>query len=82
MLPSVTLIGLGVATLWEGAFITEQIFNWPGVGRLALTALRGKDYPIVQAIVLMAALSISFANLAVDILYAKLDPRISYVSKR
>ncbi len=82
MLPSVTLIGLSVATLWEGAFIIEQIFNWPGVGRLGLTALRGKDYPVVQAIVLMSALSFSFANLLVDILYAKLDPRISYAGKR
>ena len=82
LLPSVTLIGLGVALLWEGAFITEQIFNWPGVGRLAITALRGKDYPVVQAIVLMAALSFSFSNLLVDVLYAKLDPRISYVGKR
>ncbi len=82
LLPSVTLIGLTVATLWEGAFIIEQIFNWPGVGRLALTSLFGKDYPVVQSIVLMSALSFSFVNLAVDILYAKLDPRISYVSKR
>ena len=81
MLPSVTLIGLAVATLWEGAFITETIFNWPGVGRLALTSLKGKDYPVVEAIVLMAALSYSFANLAVDLLYARLDPRISYVGK-
>ncbi|MHB8577384.1 MAG: ABC transporter permease, partial [Dehalococcoidia bacterium] len=81
MLPSVTLIGLGVATLWEGAFITETIFNWPGVGRLAITSLRGKDYTVVQAIVLLAALSFCFANLAVDILYARLDPRISYVGK-
>jgi peptide/nickel transport system permease protein len=82
LLPSVTLIGLTVATLWEGAFITEFIFNWPGVGRLAITSLRSKDYTVVQAIVLMAALSYSFANLVVDILYAKLDPRISYVGKR
>ena len=82
LLPSITLIGISVATLWEGAFIIEQIFNWPGVGRLALTALRGKDYTVVQAIVLMSALSFSFANLIVDILYAKLDPRISYVGKR
>jgi len=81
LLPSVTLIGLSVATLWEGAFVIETIFNWPGVGRLALTSLRGKDYPVVEGIVLMAALSFSLANLGVDLLYAKLDPRISYAGK-
>ena len=81
MLPSVTLLGLSVATLWEGAFITEVIFNWPGVGRLAVTSLRGHDYTVTQAIVLMAALSFCCANLAVDLLYAKLDPRISYAGR-
>ena len=82
LLPSVTLIGLSVATLWEGSFVVETIFNWPGVGRLALASLRQKDYPVVQTIVLLVALSYSFANLAVDVLYARLDPRISYVPKQ
>jgi len=82
LLPSVTLIGLSVATLWEGAFIIETIFNWPGVGRLALQSLRSKDYPVVQTIVLLSAISFSLANLLVDIAYAKLDPRISYGRRR
>jgi peptide/nickel transport system permease protein len=82
LLPSVTLIGIGVATLWEGAFITETIFNWPGVGRLALQSLTSKDYPVVQTIVLLSAISFSLANLLVDIAYAKLDPRISYAGHR
>src|SRR5262249_5040828 len=82
LLPSVTLLGLTVATLWQGAFVTETIFNWPGMGRLALQSLRAKDYPVVQAIVLLSALSFSLANLAVDLLYARLDPRISYVARR
>jgi peptide/nickel transport system permease protein len=82
LLPSVTLLGLGVATLWEGAFIVETIFNWPGVGRLALQSLTSKDYPVVQTIVLLSAISFSLANLLVDVAYAKLDPRISYVGRQ
>ena len=82
LLPSVTLLGLTVATLWQGAFVIETIFNWPGMGRLALQSLRARDYPVVQAIVLLSALSFSLANLAVDLLYARLDPRISYVARR
>jgi peptide/nickel transport system permease protein len=82
LIPIITLFGLSVATLWTGAFITERIFNWPGVGRLATTALVNKDYPMVQAIVFLVTISYVFANLIVDIAYAAADPRIKYVNRQ
>ncbi len=78
LLPVVTLTGLALGGLWEGAVITETIFTWPGVGRLTVDALGRRDYPIVQATVLIAAFSYMIANLLVDVAYAYLDPRISY----
>jgi peptide/nickel transport system permease protein len=82
LIPSVTLLGLQIGALLEGAVITETIFAWPGVGRLAVQAIGSRDYPIVQAIVLMAVFAFMFANLLVDLAYAWLDPRISYVRSR
>ncbi len=82
LIPAVTLIGLTLFLLWEGAVITERIFNWPGVGRLIVSALTNKDYPVVQAVTFIAAISVCFGNLFVDICYAYLDPRISYVRRR
>ena len=81
-IPAVTLMGLTLATLWEGAVITERIFNWPGVGRLSVNALFNRDYPVVQAVVFLATISVVLGNLFVDIAYAYLDPRISYVRRR
>ena len=78
LIPIVTIFGLQVGALLDGAIITETIFFWPGVGRLAVDSIAGRDYPVVQAIVLMSALSFMMTTLAVDILYAWLDPRISY----
>jgi peptide/nickel transport system permease protein len=78
LIPSVTLLGLQIGGLLEGAFITETIFAWPGVGRLAVQALGARDYPIVQGVVLMAVFAFMAANLLVDIAYAYLDPRINY----
>ena len=77
-IPFVTVVGLQVGALLEGAFITETIFLWPGVGRLAVDSIGGRDYPVVQGIVLVSALSFMAVNLLVDILYAVLDPRIKY----
>lgn len=82
LIPTLTLFGLSIATLWTGAFITERIFNWPGVGRLATTALLNKDYPMAQAIVFIVTISYAAANLLVDIAYAIVDPRISYANRR
>jgi len=81
LIPSVTLLGLQVGTILEGAFITEQVFAWPGMGRLAVQAIGARDYPIVQAVVLIAVFAFMFANLIVDIAYAYLDPRISYARR-
>jgi peptide/nickel transport system permease protein len=78
LIPSVTLLGLQVGAILEGAFITETIFAWPGVGRLGVQALGARDYPIVQGVVLMAVFAFMIANLLVDIAYAYLDPRINY----
>lgn len=82
LIPTITLVGLALGTLWDGALITERIFNWPGVGRLAFTALVNKDYPVLQAVVFISALSIMLGNLLADIGYALADPRISYVRRR
>jgi ABC-type dipeptide/oligopeptide/nickel transport system permease component len=68
--------------LWTGSFITERIFNWPGVGRLATTALLNKDYPMVQGVVFLLTMSYILANLLVDIAYAYADPRIRYDRRR
>jgi peptide/nickel transport system permease protein len=82
LIPSVTLIGLQVGGILQGAFITESIFSWPGVGRLGIQALGARDYPIIQGVVLMAVFAFMLANLLVDIAYAYLDPRISYGRRR
>ena len=80
LIPVVTIIGIQVGSIIEGAIITETIFFIPGVGRLAVQAIPSQDYPIVQGVVLVSALSYMFSTLAVDILYAFLDPRISFGS--
>lgn len=80
LIPVVTLIALQVGAVIEGAIITETIFFWPGVGKLAVDSITGLDYPVVQAIVLISALSFMISTLVVDLLYAWLDPRISYAS--
>jgi ABC-type dipeptide/oligopeptide/nickel transport system permease component len=82
LIPVVTVIGLQVGALIEGAVITEQIYSWPGVGKLVVDSLFGRDYPVVQAVVLLSALSYMLVTLGVDILYGWLDPRISYSKAR
>ncbi|MBI2772946.1 MAG: ABC transporter permease [Chloroflexi bacterium] len=78
LIPVVTLIGIQIGAIIEGAVITETIFSWPGVGRLAVQAIPSHDYPVVQGVVLVSALSFMASTLLVDVLYAWLDPRISY----
>ncbi|HEY6202992.1 MAG TPA: ABC transporter permease [Candidatus Limnocylindria bacterium] len=78
LIPVVTIVGLQVGAIIEGAIITEQIFSWPGIGKLAVDSINGRDYPVVQAVVLVSALSFMASTLVVDVLYAWLDPRISY----
>jgi peptide/nickel transport system permease protein len=74
--PVVTLVGLQFGTLLGGAVVTETIFAWPGVGRLAVQSIFVRDYPVVQAGVLVLALVFVAINLLVDLLYGTLDPRI------
>src|SRR5215470_13026296 len=73
-----TVVGLQYGFLLGGAVVTETIFAWPGVGRLAMTAILQRDYPVVQGCVLLVAVVFVLVNLAVDILYGWLDPRIRY----
>ncbi len=78
LLPVVTLIGLQLGLLLSGAVLTETIFALPGLGRLTITSVLARDYPVVQGVVLIGAVIFVLANLAVDLLYAWLDPRIRY----
>jgi peptide/nickel transport system permease protein len=78
LIPVVTLVGIQIGAIIEGAVITETIFSWPGVGRLAVQAIPSHDYPVVQGVVLVSALSFMASTLLVDVLYAWIDPRISY----
>jgi len=78
MLPVVTFVGLQYGFLLGGAVVTETIFALPGVGRLIVTAISQRDYPIIQGAILMIAVIFVVINLVVDLLYAWLDPRISY----
>jgi peptide/nickel transport system permease protein len=75
-LPIVTVVGLQVGFLLSGAILTETIFAWPGVGRWIFESIVNRDYPVVQGMALMVALIFVVVNLAVDLLYALLDPRI------
>jgi peptide/nickel transport system permease protein len=78
MLPVVTFVGLQYGFLLGGAVVTETIFALPGVGRLIVTAISQRDYPIIQGAILMIAVIFVVINFVVDLLYAWLDPRISY----
>jgi peptide/nickel transport system permease protein len=77
-LPVVTSVGLSLAFSINGGALTEQIFTWPGIGRELIFAVSNNDYPLAQACFLLIALVVLLANLIVDILYAYLDPRITY----
>jgi len=77
-IPIVTIVGIELGTLLGGSVITETIFAWPGVGRLAMTAILQRDYPVVQGCVLLVAVAFVLVNLFVDVLYGWLDPRIRY----
>jgi peptide/nickel transport system permease protein len=78
LIPVVTIIGLEFGTLLGGAVITETIFAWPGIGRLAIRSIIQRDFPVVQGVVLMIAVVRICASLAVDVAYAAIDPRIRY----
>jgi peptide/nickel transport system permease protein len=82
LLSVVTVLGLQVGQLIGGSIVIEQVFNWPGMGRLLLSAIQFRDYAIVQAVVLLIATAYVVINFAVDLAYVVLDPRIRYTGDR
>jgi len=76
LIPIVTILGLQLGVVLTGTVITETIFAWPGVGRLLIQAINGRDYPLVQGCILFIATTYVAANLLVDVTYAWLDPRV------
>jgi peptide/nickel transport system permease protein len=78
LVPVVTVIGITTAVLIGGAVVTEIVFNIPGLGRLIISAILRRDYPVVQGVVLVTATAYVLINLGVDLLYALIDPRIRY----
>ncbi len=78
LIPVITVVGLQFGTLLGGAVLTETTFAWPGLGRLLVGAISARDYPVIQGIVLVFATLFVLVNLAVDVLYAYVDPRIRY----
>jgi peptide/nickel transport system permease protein len=80
LLPVITLVGLEIPGLFSGAVVTEQIFSWPGIGRLTIDSVMTRDYPVLMGLNLMATLMVLVAGLLTDILYGLADPRINYGS--
>jgi len=78
LIPVITLAGLQIPALLAGAVITEQVFEWPGMGRLTIEAINQRDYPVMMAITLITAVLVAAGNLLADIAYAAVDPRIHY----
>jgi peptide/nickel transport system permease protein len=76
--PLVTVVGLRFGAFLSGAVVTETIFGWPGIGRLILSSVFARDYPMIQGIVLVGAIIFTLINFTVDIIYAFLDPRVRY----
>lgn len=78
LIPIITVMGTDLPKIIGGAVITEQIFQWPGIGSLTVAAINSRDYPILMSIVILSAIAVLLANLLVDFLYAVIDPRIRY----
>jgi len=78
LVPILTAIGLQLGSLMGGAVVTESVFGWPGVGRLLLDSIFSRDYPMVQGLVLLFAVTYIAVNLLVDLLYVVVDPRVRY----
>jgi peptide/nickel transport system permease protein len=78
MLPVLTMTGVWLGRIVTGALFVELVFAYPGVGQLTYQALLARDYPVIQGVFLMVAISVLIVNFAVDLLYPKLDPRVSY----
>ena len=78
LIPILTILGLQFGTLLAGTIVTESIFSWPGIGRLAVQAIGARDYPLLQGCILLIAVSYVFVNLLTDLVYAAVDPRVRF----
>jgi peptide/nickel transport system permease protein len=78
LLPFVTVVSMEMASIISGAVITETVFAWPGIGRLFVESMDGRDYPVLMALMMMGSAALVLANLAADVVYALIDPRIRY----
>jgi ABC-type dipeptide/oligopeptide/nickel transport system permease component len=78
LIPILTILGLQFGTLLAGTIVTESIFSWPGIGRLAVQAIGARDYPLLQGCILLIAVSYVFVNLLTDLVYAFVDPRVRF----
>ncbi|MBR3735125.1 MAG: ABC transporter permease [Lachnospiraceae bacterium] len=76
LIPTITVIGLQIGAMMGGSVLTESVFAWPGIGRLMVSSIQGRDIPMVLGCILMFSLAFSIINLLVDILYGFVDPRI------
>jgi peptide/nickel transport system permease protein len=78
LIPVITVLGLQAGMLLAGAIVTETIFSWPGLGRLMIQAINARDYPLIQGCILAIVVTYILINLATDVLYSVVDPRIRY----
>lgn len=78
LVPVIAILGLITTVLFSGSVVIESVFSWPGLGRLAIEAANGRDYPVILGVTLVAGTIVVVVNLLVDVLYAAVDPRISY----
>jgi glutathione transport system permease protein len=78
LIPVVTMMGLQFGFLLGGSIVVEVVFNWPGMGRLLVDAVEMRDYPVIQALVLLFSLEFILINLVVDLLYAVINPTIRF----
>jgi peptide/nickel transport system permease protein len=76
MLPTVTIVMMNIGFVMSGAILTESVFNWPGLGLLAYESMQKRDYPVMQAVFLIASVAVIVANLIADLTYYYLDPRV------
>jgi peptide/nickel transport system permease protein len=76
LLPNVTAFGMSLGFILSGSLLTEVVFSYPGMGFLLLTAVRSSDYPLIQGLFLLITAAVLTANLVVDLLYIRLDPRV------
>ena len=78
LIPVVTILGLQIGYLLSGAFVVENVFAWPGIGRFSVQALGWRDYPVIQGVVIVTAIIFLSINLLVDVIYVLIDPRVRY----